>query len=98
MKEQVARLITGKPSKIEVNGEWIDDPLHEMDIMNNMELAKQILNLFKAEVDKLTVIDVKTTLYDTRTNIGRASRLAWERGTKAQLQDIKRQLLDLMGE
>ena len=43
--EWVARLITGEPSQIQdEKGSWIDDPLHEMDVSSNIELAKQILS------------------------------------------------------
>ena len=42
--EQVARMIVGEPSKIEHKGKWIDDPLHEMDVENAKEQAKQILS------------------------------------------------------
>ncbi len=43
-REKIASLITGKPCKME---DGSDDPLHEMDVMNNLELADQILALIE---------------------------------------------------
>ncbi len=43
-REKVARMITGKPSKME---DGSDDPLHEMDIDTNLEVADQLLALIK---------------------------------------------------
>ena len=60
------------------------------------EIEDQILNLFKAEVDKLTVIDdMSEKLWDkSYDSIEDMVSVA----LKIQLQHTKKQLLDLMGE
>ena len=40
-------MITGKPSKME---DGSDDPLHEMDVINNMELAGQVVSKTLAKI------------------------------------------------
>ena len=56
--------------------------------------TKEILNLFKAEIDKLTVIDA-TDIYKQFCSSGLSGGVSLaEYLTQAQLQDTKKQLLD----
>ena len=63
------------------------------------QLVRQILNLFKAEVDKLTVID-DDERWEHFNNSGLIEEEHWNTNSliEAQLQHTKKQLLDLMGE
>ena len=77
LKEQAAELIDKRcednPQGLPYTQRWV--------------LRDQILNLFKAEVDKLTMISREQNLHLDK----------WE-GVEAQFNHTKKQLLDLMEE
>jgi len=95
LKEQIAKILYGSE----------DYPSTEK---RYLLLAQAILNLFKAEVDKLTVIDdeeFKAELLKYYIGICQTNPPQMPNQTdtiwcclKAQLQHTKKQLLDLMGE
>jgi len=62
------------------------------------QVAEQILNLFKAEVDKLTVIDYEKLRIMTGLSFSDKAKLDIDDVLEAQLDDTKKQLLDLMEE
>ncbi len=65
------------------------------------EIEDQILNLFKAEVDKLTVISwerIRMVLQEQDKQDQRDPMFRLESIAESQLQHTKKQLLDLMGE
>lgn len=106
LKEQVARAIwqVHREYKIIPCREESYEPVAipklglglEMNSIYYGGLAEKILNLFKAEVDKLTVIDDRAeTMYLTTCDYDKDFR--WLK-REAQLQHTKKQLLDLMGE
>ena len=64
-----------------------NEPTQEAIYSLRNKTINQILNLFKAEVDKLTVIPLEQALHTG----------GYKYACEAQLQDIKKQLLDLMG-
>jgi len=76
----------------------------QMWTFDSERLTKAILNLFKAEIDKLTVIDYEEISQSIREAISRqvwvdiTVKQRYEAIADAQLQDTKKQLLDLMGE
>ena len=112
LKERVARIVDnilacdalivldldkGKVADIK---NWSDKRQEAHYTLRNTSLA-QILNLFKSEVDKLTVIDdeeikeVEKGWFDAlHKDRDEPERLL----VQAQLQHTKKQLLDLMGE
>lgn len=113
MKEQVAKkhwLIIRDFSAFTDTLEWEDLPKDEQ--IKSLEWAQEILNLFKAEVDKLTVIDDRENYWIRYSQYPQDSwdLKAWltdrdnftynsiKQFQEAQLQHTKEQLLDLMEE
>ena len=62
------------------------------------ESAEYLVSLFKAEVDKLTVIDYEKLRIMTGISFSDKAKLDIDDLLEAQLYDTKKQLLDLMGE
>lgn len=54
-REKIARIITGEPSKVNEK----DDPLHEMDVMNNLDKADQILDLWPDVEQDTPIVDIR---------------------------------------
>jgi len=105
LKEQVAELLYADGDNLPING-WHYLNHISKDIYRLK--AGQILNLFKSEVDKLAVMDDEElrnhltvndclNLYDEEGIIGLVEKVR-DVSREAQLQDIKKQLYDLMGE
>jgi len=102
LKEQVAEIL--RQEVIEYEKAWRGEPC-----LKPETLVDQILNLFKAEVDKLTVMDnEELVLEEIRTptgdNIGGypvvqvTKEIDITATLNKQLQHTKKELLDLMGE
>jgi len=98
LKEQVSEILNPIFHKA------YDGKYHDIAISASINLTRdKVLNLFKAEVDKLTVIDdeglteMAEMIFNFGIDIKGIKDLLWQQN-KHQLQDIKRQLLDLMGE
>jgi len=72
---------------------------------SSLEYAQSIVNLFKAEVDKMTVIDDEEIMSHAKDEVQHT--FGWTREVilsgarvvaQAQLKHTKKQLLDIMGE
>ena len=93
IKEQVAEILTIDCYLCKTECETNDDEY----CPEQLRIAQQVLNLFKAEVDKLTVIgDDAEQIYIEEHTWGMVDIKMLKR--EAQLQHAKKQLLDLMGE
>jgi len=96
LKEQVAKWLFKNRHRLpnqRFYANWYDEigasPLTEKEYFN---LANEILNLFKAEVNKLTVIEIDPH------NYGNNNPADVKLGAEAQLQADKKQLLESMEE
>ena len=97
LKEQVAELLNwyGQANP------YIDWRIEGNDETKNYrrEQAKDFLNLFKAEIEKLTAIDEETSwnIYQLNGGRGISPRDQVNSVASFQLSEIMKQLLDLMG-
>ena len=81
VKREIAEIIVGKPSKIEAkNGEYIDDPLHGMDLDNAIERVDQILTLIAPLIEQA----VKEERAHWATQIEQQVADAYEGGRKEE--------------
>ena len=96
LKEQVAKMMYDMPCKRykcdfwDVQGNYCYANSADKNASYNCPMSTAILNLFKAEVDKLTVIE-NNPYWDAPHG---SLEGVYEAGKKAQLQDIKDKLLE----
>ena len=106
LKEQVAKMMYDIPCKRykcdfwDVQGNYCYANSADKNASYNCPMSTAILNLFKAEIDKLTVMDNPypiTTRFRSERYIDEPLHIGFGVGSKEQLHHTKKQLLDLMG-
>ncbi len=82
LREEVAAIIVGEPSEVVTkDGDYVPDPLYEMDIQNAMPLADSILSLvalhYQAKIEQARKEgreEIKLWLLNHMCHIGRSDR------------------------